>query len=44
MDLVDGFRIASMFTRSIFWIILGITFGLIWDKLRPHDPTQYKTV
>ena len=44
MDLVNGFRIASMFTMSIFWIILGITFGLIWDKLRPHDPTQYKTV
>ena len=44
MDLVNGFRIASMFTMGIFWIILGITFGLIWDKIRPHDPTQYKTV
>jgi predicted cobalt transporter CbtA len=44
MDLVNGFRIASMFTMGIFWIILGITFGFIWDKIRPHDPTHYKTV
>ena len=42
MDLVNGFRISSMFTMGIFWIILGFTFGLIWDKLRQHDATQYK--
>ena len=42
MNLVNGFRISSMFTMGIFWIILGFTFGLIWDKIRPHDATQYK--
>jgi predicted cobalt transporter CbtA len=44
MDLVNGFRIMSMLTMTVFWIILGITFGLIWDKLKPHETAQFKTV
>ena len=44
MDLVNGFRIMSMLTMTVFWIVLGITFGLIWDKLKPHETTQFKTV
>lgn len=44
MDLVNGFRIMSMLTITIFWIILGITFGLIWEKLKPHEATQFKTI
>ena len=44
MDLVNGFRIMSMLTMTVFWVILGITFGLIWDKLKPHETTQFKTV
>lgn len=43
-DLVNGFRIMSMLTMTVFWIILGITFGLIWDKLKPHETAQFKTV
>lgn len=43
-DLVNGFRIMSMLTMTVFWIVLGITFGLIWDKLKPHETTQFKTV
>jgi predicted cobalt transporter CbtA len=43
-DLVNGFRIMSMLTMTVFWIILGITFGLIWEKLKPHETTQFKTV
>jgi len=34
----------SMLTMTVFWIVLGITFGLIWDKIKPHEPTQFKTV
>jgi predicted cobalt transporter CbtA len=44
MDLVNGFRIMSMLTMTIFWVVLGITFGLIWDKLNPHETTHFKTV
>jgi predicted cobalt transporter CbtA len=44
MDLVNGFRIMSMLTMTVFWIILGITFGLIWNKLKPHETAQFKTV
>ena len=36
MDLVNGFRIASMATMTVFWVILGVTFGIMWDKLKPH--------
>lgn len=43
-DLVNGFRIMSMLTMTIFWIILGLTFGLIWEKLKPHETSQFKTV
>jgi predicted cobalt transporter CbtA len=43
-DLINGFRIMSMLTMTIFWIILGLTFGLIWEKLKPHETSQFKTV
>ena len=42
--LVNGFRITSMLTMTIFWIILGLTFGLIWEKLKSHETSQFKTV
>jgi predicted cobalt transporter CbtA len=44
MDLVNGFRITSMFTMTVFWIILGILFGVLWEKLKPHERTEFKTV
>jgi predicted cobalt transporter CbtA len=37
MDLVVGFRIASGFTMSIFWVLLGIILGWFWDKFKPHE-------
>ena len=43
-NLINGFRIMSMLTMTIFWIILGLTFGLIWEKLKPHETSQFKTV
>lgn len=27
IELVEEFRLASGFTMSIFWLVLGITFG-----------------
>lgn len=37
MDLVTGFRIASGFTMSVFWVLLGVILGAFWDKLKPHE-------
>jgi predicted cobalt transporter CbtA len=36
-DLVVGFRIASGFTMSVFWLLLGVLLGWFWDKFKPHE-------
>lgn len=40
MDLVTSFRIASAFTISIFWALLGVTLGTFWDRLKPHETAR----
>lgn len=40
MDLVIGFRIVSALTITMFWVLLGITLGAFWDKLRPHETAR----
>jgi hypothetical protein len=40
MDLVIGFRIVSALTMSMFWGLLGITLGALWDRLRPHEAAR----
>ena len=42
-DLVQGFRIASAFTMSVFWGLLGIILGAFWDRLRPNETAQITT-
>jgi predicted cobalt transporter CbtA len=32
IDLVMGFRITSAITISIFWALLGVIFGALWDR------------
>ena len=44
MDKLNGFRIISMLTINMLWIILGITIGILWDSLKPNETTQFKTV
>jgi predicted cobalt transporter CbtA len=44
MELVQGFRIASAFTMSIFWGLLGLILGAFWDRLKPHETTRITTV
>jgi predicted cobalt transporter CbtA len=44
MDLVTSFRVASGFTMSIFWVLLGIILGSFWDKLKPHETAKVSTV
>jgi predicted cobalt transporter CbtA len=43
MDLVTGFRIASGFTMSIFWGLLGIILGTFWDKTKTHERAKIAT-
>jgi predicted cobalt transporter CbtA len=40
MDLVIGFRITSTITISLFWGLLGVIFGALWDKLKPHESAR----
>jgi predicted cobalt transporter CbtA len=44
MDLVQGFRIASAFTMSVFWGLLGLIFGAFWDKFKPHITAKVATI
>ena len=43
LDLVQGFRIASAFTMSIFWGLLGLILGALWDRSKPHETAQITT-
>ncbi len=36
MELVTNFRIMTVITAAIFWAVLGITFGALWDKFKLH--------
>ena len=40
MDLVIGFRIVSALTITMFWGLLGVTFGALWDRLKPHETAR----
>ncbi len=36
-SLISDFRISSTITMLIFWIVMGLTFGILWDKFRPNE-------
>jgi predicted cobalt transporter CbtA len=40
IDLVNGFRITSAITISMFWALLGVIFGTFWDKLNPDETAR----
>ena len=40
MDLVNSFRLVTASTQLGFWIVLGIIFGLLWNKFKPHEPSK----
>jgi predicted cobalt transporter CbtA len=44
MDLVQGFRISSALTMSIFWGMIGIIFGSMWDRFKPDKTTKITTI
>ncbi len=40
LDLVNSFRIMSGLTMVIFWLSLGVIFGVLWYKFKPHDSSK----
>lgn len=44
MDLVNGFRIASGATMTMFWFMMGAILGVLWDRTRPHETARVKAV
>ena len=44
MDLVSSFRIASGLTMVGFWVVLGVAFGLLWQRFRPHEISRKTAV
>lgn len=43
MDLVQEFRIASVFTMSVFWGLLGLILGAMWNRVKPHETAEVTT-
>ena len=40
MDLVNSFRVASGLTMVGFWLALGVIFGTLWQKYKPHESSK----
>ena len=42
MDLIQTFRILSAMTIGVFWGVLGIIFGSLWDKFLSKEQTYHR--
>ncbi len=40
MDLVNSFRVMSGLTMVGFWLALGVIFGTLWHKYKPHESSK----
>lgn len=40
MDLINGFRITSAATMTVYWIVNAIILGFLWQKFQPHTTRQ----
>jgi predicted cobalt transporter CbtA len=36
-DLVNGFRLTSASTMTLYWIVNGIILGFLWQRFKPHS-------
>ena len=43
MELVNGFRIMSVVSVSIFWVSVAIILGTFWQKYNPEKSIQTRT-
>ena len=44
VDLVNSFRVVSGLTMVVFWMALGVVFGMLWHKLKPHEPSKITSI
>jgi len=44
MDLIHTFRIVTALTIGLFWGILAIVFGSLWDRFIPREEPKFATV
>jgi len=44
MDLIQTFRIWTAITIGIFWGILAVIFGSLWDRFIPREEPKFATV
>lgn len=40
MDLINSFRMVTFTSMIIFYLVLGIVFGAIWRRYKPHEATR----
>ncbi len=40
MDLVNSFRVMSGLTMVGFWLALGVIFGVLWHRYKPHESSK----
>ena len=43
MNIVNTFRVLTGTTMAIFFTLIGVFFGLLWNKFKPHE-TQLATI
>jgi predicted cobalt transporter CbtA len=41
-ELVNGFRAASLVGASVFWLVVALVLGALWQKLQPDKIQQSK--
>jgi predicted cobalt transporter CbtA len=44
MDLIQTFRTLTALTIGIFWGVLAIIFGSLWDRFIPKEQSKFATV
>ena len=44
MDLIHTFRVVTALTIGIFWGILAIVFGSLWDRFILREEHKFATV
>jgi predicted cobalt transporter CbtA len=44
MNLIHTFRIVTALTIGIFWAILAIVFGSLWDRFIPREEPKFATM
>ena len=40
MDLVNAFRAVTFGTMVMFYLVLGVIFGIMWNKFKPHETAR----